>query len=177
MPQTITQKRAELRGLRAKARHYPTRGDEMRMGQLRYEIEKHEAEVKKRKRVGAPSRKLPRISQAACKQVWRAAFNEPPPKRLRVRWSVKLGVYLGWAYGSGTVELSWQKFAPEAKTNGRRYGDRQHDEYSLLGVLIHEFVHLRCPGLKHGKEFKRIEHDAQRAIGLDIPSYMLVVHG
>lgn len=175
----MTAWRKELRLLRKQAREFYARMGRndyvqphiyRRIRTLEGKIEQHDKAAKARKRYGA-SAKMPRVSAAAMRQLWRAAFDEAAPKNLRVEWCVKPeGRALGYAhYRTGLIRMAWERYDPKSKLRGTRhwYGDLTTGEYCVLGVLIHEFVHLRSgENFKHGTEFRRIETAAQRDAGI-----------
>ena len=177
----ITAKRAELRALQKKLltqTGYWDERDVRRRNALLYAVTQHRqhaAKAKKaRQRYSAP-RAMPRVSMTAMRQLWRIAFDEPAPKNLRVVWSLKpFGRSLGCAhYSSGLIEMAWERFDPDSKLRSGRnwYGNRTTGQWCVLGVLIHEFVHIRMgAAFRHGAEFNRIERTAQRAAG--IPAHL-----
>ena len=94
--------------------------------------------------------------------IYRAAFNgEPLPRGWRVirteklLWSdvkryglkTKARTYIGYcANWKRTIYVTDRAFACSK-------GRWNPDESGWRGVLIHEFIHQRCPELRHGREF------------------------
>lgn len=47
-------------------------------------------------------------------------------------------------------------------------GQGDHNRKSMIPTLVHELVHVRCPGLRHGKEFRRLERSALEKVWPDL---------
>lgn len=108
----------------------------------------------------AKKRVLPKINQHAMRQVYRAAFGEPMPKGWDVVWVGFMRGALGLCcYGERSIKLSFGDLGK---------GEHRRDRQTPLEVLIHEFVHVRCRGLRHGEEFDRLVRLACEEIGVPV---------
>ena len=101
--------------------------------------------------------RAPNNPTAPAKQVWAALFpGEPWPRGWRVEWAGFMRGALGLCvYGERRILLSWGDFARPRK-----------DGKGPVETLAHEFVHVRCPDLRHGKEFASLEAELHRRLGL-----------
>ncbi len=98
--------------------------------------------------------------------IYRAAFNgEALPKDWRVvflktrgrRWGYSVGPYgHRGAVGRCCWGVSVILLHRSCWHGGGSHSGRAVPGSSWLGVLIHEFIHLRCPFLQHGREFDRL---------------------
>lgn len=97
--------------------------------------------------------RAPAISQAAARQVWRACFGADPwPTGWRVGWAGFMRGAAGLTvYGRREILLS--------------YGDYARKD-GVLSTLVHEFIHVRARGLKHGSEFSTLVDAACRRAGI-----------
>lgn len=90
------------------------------------------------------------------RQVWAALFpSEPWPKGWRVEWAGFMRGALGLCiYRERRILLS--------------LGDcrRPKPGRGAVRTLVHEFVHVRCPKLRHGQEFRDIERRLCERVGL-----------
>ena len=78
------------------------------------------------------------------KLVWQLVYGEPWPKGWTVKWGAGMGRRMGLTrYFSQTILLSYDH-AQRGVAGG------------VIDTLIHEFVHVRCRTLRHGKEFNRL---------------------
>lgn len=98
--------------------------------------------------------RAPNNPTAPAKQVWAALFpGEPWPKGWRVEWAGFMrGAHGLCLYGRRMILLS--------------YGDARKRGSVPVAVLCHEFVHVRCPGLRHGAEFRGLVENYMARIGL-----------
>lgn len=98
----------------------------------------------------------PKDPQAAARQVWIAAYpGEPWPRGWHVQWVGFMRGALGLClWDERRILLSWAD------------ANRNRDGYGVLGTLLHEFVHVRCPDLRHGPEFCALENAARVRVGL-----------
>jgi hypothetical protein len=103
----------------------------------------------------------PKDPQAQARQVWEAIWPlDPWPKGLKVYWVAYMRGAMGLALPSKvkpTIKLSWADF------NGKNGNKRGR---GVVGTLIHEFIHIRNPRLRHGKDFIRLQNQARARIGL-----------
>jgi len=105
--------------------------------------------------------RAPNNPTAPARQVWSALFpREPWPKGWRVVW---VGFMRGAAgltiYSERRVALSWGD--ARARTAEAR-------QWGAVDTLIHEFVHMRCGhGLRHGREFTRLENALRAKLGME----------
>lgn len=102
----------------------------------------------------------PADPQAQAKQVWRHVYpNDPWPKGLKVYWVQWMRGAMGLAEPGRrpTIKLSWADFNGK-HTNG--------DGRDVVATLIHEFIHIRHPDLRHGQDFARLQNAAWSRIGL-----------
>lgn len=82
--------------------------------------------------------------------LWRAIYHEPWPKGWRVEWAGFMRNTYGLTlWRSRRIVLS---YADARRPKPDRFGGTA----GVLHVLVHEFTHLRFPGMKHGKEFTRL---------------------
>lgn len=96
---------------------------------------------------------MPKIGTYCTKparQVWRHLFpGEPWPRGWRVRWQwlpIRAG---NCSYGRRFINLCWANYHRDP-----------------VATLCHEFIHVRCRGLRHGKEFRHIERELLSRLGL-----------
>ena len=96
--------------------------------------------------------RAPNNPTVPARQVWSALFpGHPWPRGWRVQWAGFMRGCSGLTiYAERRVLLS--------------YGDARRGD--VLGTLLHEFVHVRCPGLRHGAEFRQLEKDLCTRLGL-----------
>lgn len=101
---------------------------------------------------------LPKVSTAAMRQLYLAAFGDPMPRGWHVEWKHSIGHAMGrCCYGPRAVFLSYRHFGEVGMFRGE----------SVFETLIHEFVHLRCgPEFRHGPEFNAVVRSACEAVGL-----------
>jgi hypothetical protein len=102
--------------------------------------------------------KQPNDPTGPAREVWAALFpGEPWPKGWKVRWAGFMRGALGLCiHGEKRILLS--------------YGDhRRPGRHGPVETLVHEFVHLRCPRLRHGQEFRALERALFTRIGLVEP--------
>jgi hypothetical protein len=87
----------------------------------------------------------PRMT-ATARALYRGCFGEPMPKGWKVEWvGFMRGVRGLCCYGEKRILLNM--------------GDvRQGND--ALRTLVHEFIHVRFRGLRHGKEFRRLQASA-----------------
>lgn len=91
------------------------------------------------------------------RQVWRALYpKEPWPKGWRVEWAGFMRGAAGLCiYGERRILIS--------------YGDAARDRGAFRGAvstLLHEFLHVRNPRLRHGKDFRAAHRWLLGLIGL-----------
>jgi hypothetical protein len=92
------------------------------------------------------------------RQIWAALFpGHPWPARWRVEWAGFMRGASGLCiYRERRILLSYGDF--KRPRPGKR---------GPVETLIHEFVHVRCRGLRHGAEFRRIENSLRARMGLE----------
>ena len=113
------------------------------------------------------------------KQLWAAIYDEPWPKGWRVKWitgfprdlsnylsgdcnhrtkRIRLSFHSGMidAYIDDLVRKRWRVFFGERPPDWRFGGP--------IETLIHEFVHVRRPRLKHGAAFNRLVNNARKRL-------------
>jgi len=82
--------------------------------------------------------------------LYRAAFNgETLPPRWRVFFVDKVLLERHGRIQYGTVGAYWRVCRLIEV-------ERPATHHGWLHTLIHEFIHQRCPGLRHGAEFERL---------------------
>lgn len=93
------------------------------------------------------------------RQVWAALYpGEPWPRGWRVVW-------VGWMRGAmGLCDYGTRRILLS-------HGDHSRKGGRPVETLVHEFVHLRCRGLRHGREFSALVSDALARIGLEPEHY------
>lgn len=108
----------------------------------------------------------PNNPTSAAKQVWRHLFPEEPwPSKWQVEWAGFMRGALGLTlYRRRTILLSYA----DAK---RGTAVRWEGVPGAVATLVHEFVHVRCPKMRHGGEFRRIERSLLARIGLVEPCW------
>ena len=96
--------------------------------------------------------KAPNNPTTPARQVWRALWpGEPWPKGWRVVW-------VGFMRGaSGLCDYSTQRIL--LNHSDGRWGP-------VLRTLVHEMIHVRHKGLRHGKDFRRIEDSLCLRLGI-----------
>lgn len=97
---------------------------------------------------------MPRIGTyctAPGRQVWHYLFpDEPWPDGWRVRWHwlpVRAG---NTCYSKRLISLCWANYHRDP-----------------VATLCHEFIHVRCKGLRHGKEFRGLVKNLLIRLNLD----------
>jgi|SRR5262245_37330508 len=113
---------------------------------------------KRRRRWRAPNNPT-----GPAKQVWEACF---PGHRWPSGWRVKWAGFMRGALGltifdSREILLSYADARRMTKPNPAHGQAR-----GVVAVLIHEFVHVRSPKLRHGAEFRAIETRILTSLGL-----------
>jgi hypothetical protein len=106
----------------------------------------------KRRRKWRPPNNPTRPAQ----QVWRALYpGDPWPTGWTVGWA-------GWMRGASGLCLRGQRkiLLSHGDAKQARAG------WCAVDTLVHEFVHVRCRTLKHGREFDRIEASMLARLGL-----------
>ena len=98
--------------------------------------------------------KRPPMSQRAAKQLWAACFHgEGWPTGWRVEWAGFMRNARGLCiYGRRTILLN--------------YADAKRRDF--LPTLVHEFIHVRAKGLRHGKEFHHLVIAACERAGISL---------
>lgn len=97
----------------------------------------------------------------AANVIYRAAFHgEAMPRGWRVVVpgtirAHRFGTHVGYGDYGGGVNLGRCSWHSKTILMSRRCWKRE-GKYGWLGVLVHEFVHMRCPSLIHGREFERL---------------------
>lgn len=88
----------------------------------------------------------------AAQHVWRQVYpGDPWPRGWRVAWAGFMRGAMGLTYWSERrILLS--------------HGDARR--HPVLLTLVHEFVHVRCPDLRHGAEFRRLVNAAAERLGI-----------
>lgn len=71
-------------------------------------------------------------------------------------------------YASRVVALSSASFGDDGVCL-----ERGQKGVSVLEILLHEFVHVRCPDIEHGGEFNRLVRLACAEIGLESVYHLL----
>lgn len=93
------------------------------------------------------------------RQVWAYCFpGHPWPKGWRVQW-------VGFMRGAAGLTV-WTEQRVLLS-----HGDASKKQSDVLGTLLHEFVHIRCPGLRHGPEFRGLEGNLRAHMGLSPRPY------
>jgi hypothetical protein len=107
--------------------------------------------------------RAPNDPTLAARQVWATVFpGEPWPKGWRVSWA-------GFMRGCDGLTL-WRErrivlsYADHAGRVITRSGRRKA---GAVETLLHEFVHVRSPRLRHGVEFKRLANGLRRRLGFE----------
>jgi len=100
--------------------------------------------VKRRKRKPA----YPPLT-AVARRIYRGCFGDPLPTGWRVE-------YVGFMRGALGLCIEKEKRVLLS------WGDLKRSD--ALATLVHEFVHVRVPGLRHGAEFRRLEGAAMRQL-------------
>lgn len=104
--------------------------------------------------------RAPNDPTGPARQVWAALFTrEPWPSGWRVRWAGFMRGAAGMTiYSERRVLLSYgDAKARMAEAKG----------WGAVDTLLHEFVHMRCGrGLRHGKEFARLENALRAQLGM-----------
>lgn len=116
--------------------------------------------------------KQPNDPTGPARQVWAALFpGEPWPTGWKVRWAGFMRGAAGLCiYGEKRILLSYGDARRESRlqAEAEREG-RIRREHGPVNTLIHEFVHVRCRGLRHGQEFRFLERELCSRIGLAEP--------
>ena len=101
--------------------------------------------------------KAPNNPTHAARAVWAELFpGHPWPTGWRVEWAGFMRGALGMTiYSERRVLLSYG----DAKVHHR------HGRSGPVEVLLHEFVHLRSRGLRHGVEFRSLENGLRSRLG------------
>lgn len=117
----------------------------------------HVAVRARRRDYGVPAfptpRGAPKVSMRAMRQAYSTAFGEPLPRGWAVRFGVMEGALGRCSYMTKEVILSAHY------CGSKPWG-------SPMRTLMHEFVHVRLPHLRHGDEFDGIVEAACREVGL-----------
>jgi len=124
--------------------------------------------------------KAPNNPTIPAKQIWRAIYDEPWPKGWRVEWAGFMRGALGLTlWSERRILLSYSDLArvgkPKRVKRGtvmtRSHADGRVEKISggdiipglvhspdggAVKTLVHEFVHVRFVGLRHGAEFERL---------------------
>lgn len=126
--------------------------------------------------------KAPNNPTVPARQLYRAIYGEPMPRGWRVEWAGFMRNTLGLTiWGRRLILLSYAdaRNRPARVIKTRRViqwrniptGDPDYPELTVqsegpmirpaqkgavVHTLIHEFTHLRNPGLRHGKDFDRL---------------------
>lgn len=108
--------------------------------------------------------KAPNDPTVPARQVWAALFpREPWPPRWRVSWAGFMrGAFGLTIWREHRILLSHGDFARRATRNR-----------GPVDTLLHEFVHVRSPKLRHGREFRAIEQSLRAKLGLTQESQTL----
>ena len=137
----------------------------------------------------------PNNPTAQAKQLWRYVYGEPWPKGWKVEWVRSFPYHdrrIGQCgYGRKLISLHYRAHAKPIEQDyheNRRIYVGGHSEtgpeilaytvkqklltYSVMHTLIHEFIHLRHRGLKHGKEFERLITWGMTRLGLKADCYV-----
>ena len=147
------QARLDRLQVRIEASETVTRRLRERMHQLMARLSRRRHRQTSRRRWTAPNNPTPQA-----RAVWAACFpREDWPHGWRVQWAGFMRGALGLLIRSERrILLS--------------YGDakRAQPGYGVVDTLLHEFVHLRAKGLRHGQEFRELENNLRARIGLDL---------
>jgi hypothetical protein len=149
------------------------RADQARLDRLRVRIEASETEThrlreRRHQLMARLSRRghrearrrrwtAPNNPTLQARAVWTACFpREDWPQGWRVQWA-------GFMRGAAGLLIRSQRRILLS------YGDakRETPGYGAVETLLHEFVHLRAKGLRHGQEFRELENNLRARIGLD----------
>jgi hypothetical protein len=97
--------------------------------------------------------RAPNNPTGPAKQVWRAVYGEPWPRGWRVKWAGFMGSVGGMAiYRDRVILLSYGAL-------------RKPRDFGAVEALLHEFVHVRNQGMRHGAEFLELVNWARRQLG------------
>lgn len=111
----------------------------------------------------------PRGPQRQARQVWHYLYpGEPFPRRLRVEWacSTIMRRYQGVYYhDERRIYLRWDRKLARMRGQGCAS--------DVVLTLIHEFVHARHRGLRHGREFDRLVYQAGDRLGIRVATILL----
>lgn len=121
--------------------------------------------------------KAPNNPTPQSRLVWAKCFpGEPWPSGWRVEWvGFMRGALALTSWDERCILLSYGDHAGRAIITRRNHfiasaeGTRPATKLRALPVetLLHEFVHVRCPALRHGKEFNSLVTGLRRRIGLE----------
>jgi hypothetical protein len=122
------------------------------------EIDRIQAERRRRQRA---ARKLgwwdpPNDPTPLARRIYRLLYREPWPRGWIVRWVPALDDNVGGVCARNRLEILLS-----CATAHFRHGE-------VLRTLIHEFVHMRWPRMRHGRSFERlVEHGYRELVGID----------
>lgn len=111
----------------------------------------------------------------AARIIYRAAFNgERLPKGYKVEMVYRVD---DWRYGGERKRSDRvgqiNRYRKHIQVLAPGAGYKTWTNRNWVRTLIHEFIHLRCPGLRHGEEFERLVNAAYLRIWLE-PGTQLV---